>query len=337
MSALSDVARLAKVSKATASRALSGNGYVSEGTRLRVVSAAESIGYAPMPSDLGARPTRTVGVVIPTLTRWFFAQVLDGIESGLRDIGYDLIVYRVDDALASRQRLFEHVLPRSRVDALIFVSMELTPREREFFRSLGRPVIGVGGEAAGLPCLGIDDRAAAALVTGHLISLGHTRILFFGGAFRDQADPRVQVRRLAGFHQAMDAAGLTSGHDTSRLAETSIQGGYATGLAVLADPRSRPTAIVAGSDEVAVGTIVAARQLGILVPSGLSVIGIDGHDLADMFGLTTLAQEPRDQGRLAVSLALRGVLDPTAHVDPEWRAYPVRLDVRRSTTAPQTR
>ena len=103
---------------------------------------------------------------------------------------------------------------------------------------------------------------------------------------------------------------------------------------MLADPRTRPTAVVAGSDEVAIGTIVAARQLGIQVPAQLSVVGIDGHELADMFALTTLAQDPKAQGTYAVGLAMSELTqggDPGAK---RWQPYPVRLEVRGSTTAP---
>jgi DNA-binding LacI/PurR family transcriptional regulator len=132
----------------------------------------------------------------------------------------------------------------------------------------------------------------------------------------------------------MSAAGLDGGETAFRATALSMQGGYAVGLAVLADPRSRPTAVVAGSDELAIGTIVAARQLGIQVPAQLSVVGIDGHELAGMFGLTTLAQHPKDQGSLAVGLIMDELRNPDNGNDMHWRPYPVRLDVRSSTTAP---
>lgn len=335
MSALSDVARIAQVSKATASRALSGNGYVSAETRDRVIAAAATIGYvvSSNAASLVTGRTRNVGVVIPHINRWYFGDVLEGIESALIAAGYDLTLYRLSSDAAERRRVFEYFLVRKRVDAVIAVGIELTSHEVGLLGGLAKPIVGVGGPIEGIPTLSIDDVAAAALVTEHLISLGHTSIMHFGGDQQNEMDFRVHSQRLAGFRQAMDAAGLASGDDTFRTAELSMPGGYELALSVLADPRARPTAIVAGSDEVAIGTIVAARQLGIHVPTQLSVVGIDGHELAPMFGLTTLAQDPGAQGASAVEQVM-AELDGESAAVRAWTPYPVRLEVRSSTTAP---
>ena len=79
--------------------------------------------------------------------------------------------------------------------------------------------------------------------------------------------------------------------------DVTLPGGYASAVDALGDARGRPTAIVATCDEVAIGAIIAARRLGVQVPSDLSVIGIDDHEFADMFSLTTLRHIPREQGR----------------------------------------
>jgi DNA-binding LacI/PurR family transcriptional regulator len=176
-----------------------------------------------------------------------------------------------------------------------------------------------------------DDVAVAALATEHLISLGHRDIMHIGKLPDSDPDFHTHANRLSGYRAAMRSAGLTP---TARSTEFTIAGGYATGLAVLADPRHRPTAIVAGSDEVAIGVIVAARQLGITVPAQLSITGIDGHELASMFDLTTLAQDPNAQGALAVELIMRQLLGTGDEPDRAWRPYPVVLEVRGSTTAP---
>jgi len=336
MSALSDVARAAQVSKATASRALSGRGYVSAETRDRVVSAAAALSYvvSSNAASLVTGQTRSVGVVIPHINRWYFGEVLEGIESALIARGYDVTLYRLSADSAERRRVFEYFLVRKRVDAVIAVGIELTQHEVGLLHSLDKPIVGIGGAIEGIATLSIDDTAAAALVTNHLISLGHTRIMHFGGDQQKEMDFRVHSARLAGFREAMTAAGLDCGDSAFRVTALSVQGGYAVGLAVLADPRSRPTAVVAGSDELAIGTIVAARQLGIQVPAQLSVVGIDGHELADMFGLTTLAQHPKAQGTHAVGLVMDELTGQSAGPGRGWQPYPMRLEVRSSTTAP---
>jgi DNA-binding LacI/PurR family transcriptional regulator len=332
MSALSDVARLAQVSKATASRALSGRGYVSDETRDRVVAAAAEIGYvvSSNAASLVTGQTRNVGVVIPHINRWYFAEVLEGIESALIAAGYDLTLYRLSDDPVARRRVFEYFLVRKRVDAVIGVGIEATAHEVALLHSLRVPVVGLGGPVDGMATISIDDVAVAALATEHLISLGHRQIMHIGNLPNVDPDFTTHADRLTGYQRAMTAAGLKP---TARSTQFTIAGGYATGLAVLADPRHRPTAIVAGSDEVAIGVIVAARQLGITVPGQLSITGIDGHELAAMFDLTTLAQDPNAQGARAVGLVMTELLDGE-EAEREWRPYPVILEVRGSTTAP---
>ena len=335
MSALADVARIAGVSKSTASRALSGSGYVSPHTREAVEHAASEIGYvvSSAAASLVTGRTLNVGVVIPFINRWFFGEVLEGIEAALVAANYDLTLYRLSDDPDLRRRVFDYFLVRKRVDAVIAVGIELLPHEIEQLRSLDKPIVGLGGFIQGIPTLCIDDSEVTRLATDHLISLGHTRIMHLGGDQNEQMDFRVHAQRLRGFTRAMDDAGLNPPH-AFRAVPFSIPGGYAAALQLLADPRTRPTAIVAGCDEIAIGVLIAARELGIPVPSQLSVIGIDNHDLAEMFELTTLGQAPNLQGRLGVELLLEELEDASDPLDVERRTMPVTLHVRKSTTAP---
>lgn len=334
MSALADVARLAGVSKSTASRALNGTGYVSRQTRARVQQAASAMGYvaSSAAASLVTGRTLNVGVVIPYLNRWFFAEVLEGIEEALIRAGYDLSLYRLSAEPGARRRIFDYFLIRKRVDAVIAVGVELTPAEIDLLRSLGKPIVGLGGPIVGISTLSIDDIEAARIVTNHLIALRHTRILHLGGDLDNQMDFRVHAHRLAGYTEAMTAAGLSAAGGF-RPTGMSIEGGYEVARSVLADPRQRPTAIVAGCDEVAIGVIVAARELGIHVPSELSVIGIDDHDLAGMFGLTTLRQVPSEQGRLSVELLMAEIDAAGVRSTPARVSLPLELRVRHSTTA----
>lgn len=338
MSAIGDVARIAGVSKSTASRALSGRGYVSDATRERVVQAAAGLGFvvSSNAASLVTGQTRNVGVVIPFINRWFFAEVLDGVESSLISSGYDLTLYRLSVDAEQRRRVFDYFLVRKRVDAVIAIGIELTPREVDQLRSLGKPIVGIGGPIDGIPTLNIDDVETTCLATELLINLGHRNIMHMGGDLQEQMDFRVHAQRLAGFQHAMTEAGLES-EGNFRAVPFSIPGGYEVALQVLADPRQRPTAIVAGCDEVAIGVIVAARQLGIQIPTQLSVVGIDGHTLAPMFGLTTFEQFPTNQGTRAAELILERLNRSADHDGTQSGlriTMPVSLVVRSSTSAP---
>ena len=335
MSSLSDVARRAGVSKATASRALSGAAHVSPAARERVAAAASDLGYvvSSTAASLVTGRTKNVGVITPFINRWFFAEVLEGIEGALIRAGYDLTLFRLNAEPEQRSRLFHYFLVRKRVDAIVCVGVALTPSEVELIHTLRRPVVGIGGAIPGITTLSIDDEEATRLATRHLISLGHTRIVHLGGDLDEQMDFHVHARRLAGFRSAMDEAGLVH-PDDFRTTTFSVPGGYEAALALLADPASRPTAIVAGCDEIAIGAITAARQLGIVIPSELSIVGIDDHPYSAMFGLTTVRQRPGEQGEHAVDLVVRAMADTDEPFESRAIDIPIGLEVRSSTTAP---
>jgi len=334
MSAIADVARLAGVAKATASRALSGRGYVSEETRSKVIAAAAQIGYVASPNaaSLVTGRTQSVGVIIPFISRWFFSEILESLEQSLLAQGYDMTLYNLPAHSVERERVFDFFLARKRFDGVISVGVELSDAEVSLLHRLGRPLVGIGGEIPGVHTIAIDDIAAARLATEHLLSLGHTDIRHIGGDQMDQMDFAVHSKRLTGFNLAMGAAGLSTDGRFAPCAFT-VPGGYDAGLALFGDPHRRPTAVFAASDEIAIGLIIAARELGIQVPSELSVIGIDGHPYAEMFRLTTIEQHPRNQARMAVD-SLLGVHEP-GQVTPTLTRAPTNLVMRSSTSAPR--
>ena len=334
MSTIADVASRAGVSKATASRALSGRGYVSEETRRRVEDAANDLAYVAHSSatSLATGRTQTVGVVMPPVDRWFFAELLAGIQEGLFALDYDLALYGVPEGSPIRERLFETVLPGRRFDGIIAVDIQPSALELERLHRTGRPLVSVGPYGEGSSAVSIDDSAAARIATEHLIELGHRDIAFLGGA-TDRAWMSVgDARRLDGYQGALASAGLSAAARVAAAAPT-MPGGYAAAAGLLGDRRNRPTAIVGVCDEAAIGGIIAARRLGIAVPTELSVVGIDDHEHAEMFGLTTIGQSPRAQGHEAVRLLTRRLSEPDAPL--ERVDAPSALVVRSSTAPPR--
>ncbi|WP_394554704.1 LacI family DNA-binding transcriptional regulator [Agromyces sp. MMS24-JH15] len=337
MAAIGDVARLAGVSKSTASRALSGGGHVAEETRLRVERAAAEIGYvvSPAAASLVTGRTKNIGVVIPFVNGWFFGEVLEGIERALLAAGYDLTLYNVAGGGEDRARVFDYFLARRRVDAVIAVGVDLDAHEVASLERREKPVLCLGGYAEGTPRISIDDVAAGRLAADHLIQLGHTRLAHVGGTGAARSVRSVPGGRRRGFLEALSSAGLApGGRATVVEAEMTMPGGLAATLQLLGHPGRRPTGIVAASDELAFGALRAAERLGVAVPGELSVIGIDGHEYAEMFGLTTVEQYPAEQGRIAVDTLLRLLAEGPAD-DPlpdSGAPLPTRLVVR-STTA----
>jgi DNA-binding LacI/PurR family transcriptional regulator len=332
MAGIAEVARAAGVSKSTASRALSGAGYVSDATRDRVRLAAAQLGYAPSTSavSLATGRTQNVGVVMPYVNRWFFAEVLEGIQQALLARGLDLTLYDARPGTPGRQRIFDDFLARKRFDGLIAVGLEPADHELERLVQIDRPVVSVVGGDGPTSVVAVDDDYAARRATEHLIALGHTRIAFLGGSSRSHW-ANVDRERLAGYCRAMEDAGL--GDSIHHIpSEVTLPGGYAAAADHLGDARARPTAIVGVCDEVAIGAIIASRRLGIHVPASLSVVGIDDHEFAEMFSLTTLQQVPREQGQAAVDILLDEIADPDR--PPTRMRMHARLVVRSSTGPP---
>jgi LacI family repressor for deo operon, udp, cdd, tsx, nupC, and nupG len=303
---INEVAELAGVSTATVSRAMSGNGHVSPATRERVRAAAAELGYvvSSNASSLASGRTKNVGVVIPFLNRWYYASVIEGAERALLANGYDLTLYNLSGGGEERRSVFEHFLLRKRVDAVIAISLELTASEVSRLLELDKPIVGIGGPLPGVRTLSIDDEQVARLATEHLLSLGHRSIAHIGGNKALELDFHLPTHRRVGYESALEAFGIQVDPELFQAADFTIQGGYQAAKQLLGSPRRRPTAIFAASDEMAIGTILAARDMGIRVPEDISVIGIDDHELAEFFGLSTVAQYPGEQGRKAVEIIM---------------------------------
>ncbi|WP_084073322.1 LacI family DNA-binding transcriptional regulator [Demequina sp. NBRC 110052] len=332
MADISDVARLAGVSNATVSRALSGRGPVSPTTQIKVREAARQLGYAVSPnaSGLASGRTATVGVVVPFLTSWFYTAVIEGAQAELVTRGYDVTLYNLMGSGDQRAAVFEKSLARKRVDAVIAVSLELTDAELGSLNAMGKPVVGVGGPLEGVPTISIDDVAVATLATSHLIALGHRRIAHLGGDPEWERDFHVPSNRRQGYEAALREAGIEVDPALFFPTEFGIESGYRSTKRMFSDPRHVPTAIMAASDEMAIGAMLAARDLGLRVPHDLSIVGIDDYRLSEFHGLTTVAQYPARQGRAAAQMVMRMLAGEVVE------AAPVDYDliVRSSTARP---
>jgi DNA-binding LacI/PurR family transcriptional regulator len=332
LTSIDDVARASGVSTATVSRALRGLPNVSPATRETVLATAEQLGYVVSSSASGLATGRTLamGVVVPNVSRWFYATVLEGIDAALRRVGYDTILFNLGLKGEDRERVFHRSILRKRTDAVIALCLDFTPAEREQLASLGHPTIVVGGPVPGLRHLGVDELAVARAATAHLIALGHRQIGHLAGIPEPGLNKRVPQRRRRGYELALSSAGLSARPEWIEPSDFQISGAREAALRLLRR-EPRPTALFAASDEMAIGAILAARELGLDVPRELSVIGIDNHALAETFGLTTIAQDAFGQGRLAAEL----MLDELAGAPPRVGQLHVPATlIERATTAP---
>ena len=331
MVSIDEVARLAGVSTATVSRALSGRGHVSAASKERVRVAAEALGYvvSSRASSLASGRTRNIGVIVPFLDRWFFSTLLSGVSSALMRAGYDITLYNITADRDVRREVFATALRRQRVDAVIAVSIELDEEETQQLLDLKMPVIAIGEPNPRLDTLTVDNEAVARLATEHLLGLGHRDIAHIGANPEFDLDFHIPTQRRQGFESTLEAAGITPNPAFIEPADFTVEGGYRACKQLLGRPGRRPTAVFAASDEMAIGAVLAARDLGYRVPEDLSVVGIDGHELGDFFRLTTVDQFPLGQGERAADAVLAHLDAPDAPRTP--LALPFELHVRGTT------
>lgn len=301
------VAARAGVSQATVSRALRGHPGVSPATRARVRAAAAELGYAPsaFAAALARGRSNAIGVVSPWISRWFFATVLEGIHEVVAEHGYDMLLYPLGPADGSEALRLDALGLHKRVEGVVGLAL---PHELRAGALRRVPIVTVGTSTPGIPGVQVDDTEVGYLATRHLLELGHRRIAFLGLDPDDVYGFKVAADRYAGHCEALRQATLVPDPALVETTGFEIEGGEAALEELLAragwDPASLPTAVVAVSDEVAIGVIYAARHRGIRVPADLSVVGVDNHDMARLFDLTTVAQPVSEQGRIATEMLM---------------------------------
>ncbi|HKX75449.1 MAG TPA: LacI family DNA-binding transcriptional regulator [Acidimicrobiia bacterium] len=331
---IEDVAARSGVSVATVSRTLRGLPNVSATTRQRVIEAAAALQYRPDPhaSRLAAGKTQTIGIGVPLIHTWYYAQILSGVESVLAEQGYDLLVVTVAGAEQRASFVAKASSHRKRVDGMIMVDLFFDPSQVDEMAESGMLAVTVGVHTDRFDSITIDNQASARLATGHLLNLGHRRIGLISGVVESTMMFTASIDRRAGYIQALASAGVD--YDPALQADggDSIDGAEEAMSSLLA-VREPPTAVFALSDEMAMGAMKAIRSHGMKVPDDISVVGFDDHDLAAVLGLTTVRQQVVKMAAAATRLLLARFAEPEA--PPQHQVTETRLIVRTSTAPPK--
>lgn len=270
-STLKDVAKMAGVSLATASRALNNRGDVDQATRKKVLEAARALSYTPNPLARGllSGTTKTIGVVVTTIQNPFYAAVVTGIEKVLAAEGYTIVLCSShEDPDAEREAI--RVLLARRVDGLIIAPVQSRPEGLEVLLESKAPFVFVARYVSGIDAdfVVADDEAVGRLATEHLIAKGHRRILFLNSCRNSSAELRQR-----GYEGSLKA------HDIPldpALIRTVQNGGQAEEvMATALDEGLQATAVFCFCDEMAVGVLRALTTRGIRVPEEMAVISCD--------------------------------------------------------------
>ena len=330
MATILDVARASGVSVATVSRALRGLDRVSATTRARVLQVATELHYvaSPTATSLVSGRTRVVGVVTPFVDRWYFSTLISAIEKSIRHQAHHVLLLDLEESPHRRLTLTTDMVSK-RVDGVVVLNLQLSEPEKALLSDLVLPVVTIGNAYAGWSSVRIDDGATVTTAVQHLVSLGHTEIAYVGAVLRPEAYGAVPRERRDAFVRAMRHGGLPVRQGWVRLSDWTAVDATVDATALFAEER-RPTAVVAASDEMALGVLAAANRAGLRVPEQLSVIGVDDHPLASVFGLSTVRQDVRAQASTASAMLLQAIAGPFPPA-VEGVVLPTQLIVRDTT------
>lgn len=300
---IEDVARKAGVSTATVSRCLNDPDLVIASTRDRVMQAVDELGYAPNFSakTLAANKSGTIGAIIPTMENAIFARGLQAFQEELGEFGYTMLVassaYRQD--LEAQQ--IRNLVARG-VDALMLIGHDRDPQTYHFLAKRGLPFVNAWtyNRDVEATSVGFDNHQAMRGLADRVLDLGHTRLGFIS-AHRTQNDRARE--RLEGAMDALQARGIDSASMSVVDVNYSIRNGALAFEQIMQGP-SRPTAVLCGNDVLAIGALNMARQMGLNVPSDVSITGFDDIELAQVSTpeLTTVHVPHREMGKRAARL-----------------------------------
>jgi LacI family transcriptional regulator, repressor for deo operon, udp, cdd, tsx, nupC, and nupG len=300
---LDDIARIARVSTATASRALSNPHMVAAKTREAVLDAAARTGYRTnlLARSLRKQASHAVLVLVPNLSNQFYPEIIRGIEQVAHERDYAVMLgFTAHEA--SREMSYVDLVRRRRADGILILDASL----RNLFtagEAFSLPAVQVIERMPGvaLPFVKIDDHAAALEAVRHLTGLGHRRIAHLMGRTRYSVTPD----RFAGYAQALAEAGLAL--DLTLIGEGDFNFGRGMDAADLlmrqADP---PTAIFCANDDSALGAMKRLADLGLSVPRDVSVVGFDDIEAAASAEppLTTIHQPRFELGATAMRMLI---------------------------------
>ena len=327
---IKDVSREAGVSIKTVSRVLNNEKYVGAKTRAHVAEVVARLNFRPNVAarSLAGRRSFQIALICDNPSPYYVYEMQSGIRDRCEAAGVRMIAQPYDRGSDRLLDEIESLVEATQIDGLILTPPVTDhPAVLELLARRGVRFVRVspGSQFDVSPSTFIDNRAAAATMTRHLLALGHKRIGFIAG------DPgfATSAQRTDGYRDALLDAGLAIDDALIRSGNYDFASGAREAEILLALPNA-PTAIFAASDDMAAGVLTVAHRLGLQVPGALSVAGFDDTALARYVWppLTTIRQPTRDMAHAAADLLLGSSEGP-----PERREIAHELVVRESTGA----
>ncbi len=328
---IKDVARVARVSHPTVSRALRGSPLVNPGTAERIREIAEQLGYRPnaVARGLVTRKTATLGVVVTTIADPFIGEVVSGIEDAANEHGYSVFLAN-SNAQPAREIQVVQSFQERRVDGILVAASRVGALYAPMLSKLKIPIVLINNQhpESFAHSVVIDNFGASIQAVRHLIQLGHRRIAYMGDQFGLQSD----TERFNGYRQALAQAGYPLLAELVVQGDGRPEGGGQAMTKLLAAPEP-PSAVFCYNDMSAIGALNCIQARGYRVPRDISIVGFDDLFIASYTDppLTTIRQPKAAMGRAAVEILLKLFAGPQQETSLKMSG---ELIVRASTAAP---
>jgi len=335
MANMKDVAKLAGVSISTVSNVLNDSRYVSETTRAKVMAAVDELYYEVdyIASSMKSNRTKILGVVVPSISRIFFPEVISGMQDAADKLGYHLLVYSTGDSFDKEKAIIQ-TLANLKVDGIILDSMAKIEQEANYFRYLANlhsgkkkiPVVHLEFDVTkyGIDSVFVDNFAGAMLSTQKLIDHGARRIAFI-------AIGRIRMR-MEGYIRTLQINGIPVDKGLIYAGGTTPMGGFRSVEALLSNG-VKFDAIFAGNDQTAIGAMKALMSKGLKVPQDVLITGFDNIFISSIISpaLTTVDVPKNDMGYKVCELLVERIEKSEENTPPKSIELPIRLIERAST------
>lgn len=338
---LSDIAEAVGVATMTVSRVVSGDGYVSEETRGKVLKAVKELNYRRngLARSLKRQFTETVGLVLGDISNPYSTELARAVRETLLEQGFNLFICISESGAKEDMIAFESLANHS-VDGIIVAtrSNEAGDRYLSDLVETNVPVVAIGRDLAhkNIDFVSPDNLKGGFDATQHLIDLGHKRIAFIGANLRSGSN----LKRLQGYINALEQHGIAVDERliTGRSEGIADEVGYSTeeigfeGMKRLLSLPDPPTAVFARNDFTAIGAMRAINEAGLRIPNDIAIVGFDDIPLAARMSpsLTTVRQPMRAEGQIAAQMLLERI-SGKANISRRERILDCELIVRESS------
>jgi DNA-binding LacI/PurR family transcriptional regulator len=329
---IKDIARVARVSHPTVSRAIRHSPLVKRETAEKIREIANKMGYRPnaVARGLVTRRTNTLGVVVTTIADPFIGEVVSGIEETANERGFSVFLANSNADPAREIKVVQSFQER-RVDGILVAASRVGALYAPMLSRLKVPIVLINNQHPEefVDSVVIDNVAASMKAVQYLIQLGHRRIAYMGDQFGLQSE----TERFAGYREALSQANCPFIPELVVQADGRPEGGGFAMEMLLAAPNP-PTAVFCYNDMSAIGAMSRIRSHGLHVPQDISIVGFDDLFIASYTDppLTTVQQPKRAMGRMATEILLKILQEPNYQAKIKMKG---ELIVRESTAPPK--